>query len=246
MPQPPVHQLLLTLATMRWKIISLVLLCALNAGARVIPAQAHMGDTTLRVITIPADITTIGELAYAGCSNLERIEFAPGSRLKEIGRSAFAGCRALKEIVLPDGVKKLSPHAFAYCFSLETAILPQGLESVGNNAFSECRSLREAVLPNSVTLLESYAFSECVSLRRAVLPANPSLLGELMFSGCRSLEEIVELSPAPPEFECKSFIFEPDEEALYRQCTLKVAPGKEESYRKAHGWQMFRKIKSGD
>ncbi len=230
-----------------WRIILLaLLLCPLSLGARVIPEQAHMGDTTLRSITIPADVTSIGELAYAGCSNLERIEFAPGSRLKEIGRSAFAGCTALKEIVLPGGLKKLAPHAFAYCFSLQSAKLPAGLQSIGNNAFSECRSLTEAIVPNSVTLLESYAFSGCISLRRAVLPANPSLLGELIFSGCSSLEEIVELSATPPEFDCKSFIFEPDEDSLYRQCTLLVTPGKEESYREAHGWKMFLRIEGAD
>lgn len=231
---------------MWWKILALILLCPFGAGARVIAAQAHLGDTTLRVLTIPANVTAIGEMAYAGCANLERIEFAPGSRLKEIGRSAFAGCTSLKEIVLPKGVKKLAPHAFAYCFSLEKAVMPEGLESIGNNAFSECLSLREAIVPSSVRLLESYAFSECISLRRAVLPANPSLLGELMFSGCRALEEIVELSPTPPEFDCKSFIFEPDEDALYRGCTLRVATGKEETYRNAPGWKLFFKITSGN
>lgn len=219
------------------------MLCPLTVGARVISAQAHMGDTTLRSLTIPADVTEIGEMAYAGCANLERIEFANGSRLKEIGRSAFAGCTALKEIVIPAGVIKLAPHAFAYCFSLEKATLPEGLKSIGNNAFSECRSLREAILPKSVTLLESYAFSECINLRRAVLPANSSLLGELIFSGCRALKEIVELSSKPPEFDCKSFIFEPDEEALYRQCTLRVTPGEEERYSSAPGWKLFRNIK---
>ena len=227
---------------MWWKILILALLYPLCAEAKVIPAQAHMGDTTLRLITIPADVTSIGELAYAGCSNLERIEFAPGSRLTEIGRSAFAGCTSLKEIVLPKSLKKLAPHAFAYCFSLEKISLPVGLQSIGNNAFSECRSLREAILPRSVTLLESYAFSECISLRRVVLPANRSLLGELMFSGCRALEEIVELSPEPPEFDCNSFIFEPDETELYRQCTLRVASGKAELYRNTHGWNMFESI----
>ena len=222
----------------------LALLCPFFANARVIPAMTHLGDTAIRHLVIPADITEIGEMAFADCFNLEHIEFAPGSRLKEIGRSAFAGCTALKEIVLPETIKKLNPHAFAYCFSLEKAILPNGLESIGNNAFSECRGLREAILPESVTLLESYAFSGCISIKRAVLPANSSLLGELIFSGCRNLEEIIELSPIPPEFDCKSFIFEPDEDKLYDRCKLIVAAGKEESFRKAQGWKLFRRISS--
>ena len=41
---------------------------------------------------------------------------------------------------------------------------------------------------------------------------------------------------------CSSFIFEPDEETLYRRCVLVVPATGAASYRDAHGWSLFRDI----
>ena len=87
--------------------------------------------------------------------------------------------------------------------------------------------------------LESYAFSECVSLESAVMPANRNMLGELIFSGCRNLSRLTVMSPVPPTFDCNSFIFEPDETELYKNCRLLVPEGKEAAYKSARGWCLF-------
>lgn len=139
----------------------------------------------------------------------------------------------------PVRVSDIQAHAFAYCPNLRRIDVPQGVEHIGSNVFSFCTRLEEAVLPASVTELESYVFAECDSLRRVVLPANPKMLGELIFEGCRNLEEIVELSPVPPVFDCSSTLFDPLEACMYRRCRLIVPPASESAYRAAPGWNLF-------
>lgn len=198
---------------------------------------AFLGCASLECLSLPPTVTEIGEGAMRECEALRAFTVPQGVRVIE--PHTFEWCTALRSVTLPPGLKEVGMSAFKYCRSLEAVALPEGVAQVGMNAFSCCSSIAEIAFPSTVTELGSYVMSECVSLRRAVLPANGSLLGELMFSGCRSLEEIVEYSPQPPEFDCGSFIFEPDECGLYRCCRLTVKPGTEARYRTAPGWRLF-------
>lgn len=189
------------------------------------------------VLVIPAYVEKLDEECFRDRTDIREVIFEPGSRLSELPRGAFRGCANLRRISLPDSLEVIGAHAFAYCCALEEIRFPKTLRRIGNNAFSLCSSIREISLPDSVTELESYAFSDCLSLRSARLPANPSLLGELIFSGCESLCLLEEPSVVPPAFECASFIFEPEEDAMYRRCRLKVPEASR--YREAPGWSIF-------
>lgn len=182
-------------------------------------------------------LRSVGEYAFSLCPSLESISF-PDS-VRDIAPGVFYGCVSLKKVSLPEGVKRIPSHAFAYCESLAAIRIPESVTHIGNNAFSRCSSLEEIVIPDSVIMLESYAFSDCSSLRYARLPANPSMLGELIFSGCISLEVLEEPSSVPPEFDCASFIFEPDETVLYRKVKLIVPPESVGLYRVSPGWKLF-------
>jgi len=185
---------------------------------RIIPQEAFSGDTTLTEYTIEADITEIGAEAFRDCTALKRIIFAPGSTLSKIG-----------------------DRAFIYCGDLEEIELPTTLRSIGSNAFSCCGSLQEIKIPEEVSSVESYAFSSCSSLRRATLPAAADMLGELIFSCCRNLMTITVPAAIPPEFECRSQLFEPDEEN-WEKTILYVPAGSEHAYRHAPGWDRFVNI----
>ena len=194
------------------------------------------------IAVIPPGVTEIPDYAFYCMPQLRQIDI-PQS-VKKIGRYAFAWGENLDKVTLPSRLEDIGAHAFAYCSSLREINFPSTLRHIGNNAFSRCSSLTEVSLPSGITELESYAFSDCVSLLRATLPANRSLLGELIFSGCTSLRDLTCMSPVPPEFDCRSFIFEPDETGLYRQCRLHVPGKSEDAYRSAHGWNLFFQAKA--
>ena len=85
-------------------------------------------------LTIPSNITTIGDRAFAGAS-FTKIEI-PGT-VKSIGTSAFA-----------------QPPASA---KLDTIVLNEGLETVKQYAFDNCKA-QTVVLPTTVTTLHKNAF----------------------------------------------------------------------------------------
>ncbi len=220
----------------------------------------HMAEASKLVISSP-----LKAREYMDRTDIEEVEIASGCGIKEIPDQAFLGCTALKKVTLPNGIRKIGYQAFSECSNLEEINFPSTLQDIGNNAFtycerldnlkfppslthighnafSFCSSLKEAILPDSVKEIESYAFSDCASLRKVRLPANGKMLGELMMNCCPSLEELIEPSVIVPEFECESFIFDPEDKAAYERCVLYVPESVRDKYIVAKSWQMFNKI----
>ena len=50
--------------------------------------------------------------AFHGCEKLQKIMFAAGSRLKEIGHGTFYGCKMLQSIALPDSLEIIGDASF--------------------------------------------------------------------------------------------------------------------------------------
>lgn len=232
--------------------ISLVFLCLISSVLASFPqilvvegplAEMQYADREdLREVVVP-DISAVVEIpdyAFLGCRNLRKVKL--GRSVKTIGFQAFSECESLETVELPDSLVDIGSNAFAYCSSLDSISFPASLKHIGHNAFSFCESLQEVTLPDSIEEIESYAFSDCSSLRKAKLPANGNLLGELIFNCCASLEEIIEPSLIVPEFDCGSWIFDPEDEAAYRRCILRVPASALRAYDVSNSWQRFNKI----
>lgn len=241
----------------------------IGAGIRMIPSYAYKNREDIKEVKFERNsiLRAIGEYAFLGCRNLRSITL-PES-LQKLGEGAFRECTSLDTLIIPDKVTALpkamcswdetlryvslpkclldiGSHAFAYCRNLQNVEIPRSVTHIGSNVFSGCRSLREVRLPANMKELESYAFSDCESLENATMPTNSNLLGELIFSGCVNLSELNVPSSVPPPFDCNSFIFEPDETALYRQCRLIVPKGTGNAYRRAPGWKLFFNISESE
>ncbi len=68
----------------------------------------------------------------------DRIEEQP---LTVIGRKAFLSCKQLKEIRLPEGLRRIDDWAFAYCSHLAYVWLPKHNLLMGKGVFKECEAL---------------------------------------------------------------------------------------------------------
>ena len=82
-----------------------------------------------------------------------------GYKVTGIGSYAFSYCEGVKNIILPEGVKRIEDYAFLGCDSVESITLPEGVESIGSGAFKYCDSLESITLPGSVTSIEPTAFA---------------------------------------------------------------------------------------
>jgi hypothetical protein len=97
--------------------------------------------TTLTTVTIGSSVTSIGEVAFFGCSSLTSITI-PNS-VKSIEASAFYGCSSLTSITIPNSVKSIEAYAFQSCSSLTSITIPSSVTSIGKYAFAYCSNLKK-------------------------------------------------------------------------------------------------------
>lgn len=72
------------------------------------------GNSTVKKITVPASVKTIGEEAFACATALEEVYIEDG--VTEIGELAFSGCMNLKKITIPKSVEKIGKGAFDHTY----------------------------------------------------------------------------------------------------------------------------------
>ena len=162
-------------------------------------------------------VTKIGENFiseyYAGWLEYDELYFCENSAVREIGKSAFAGWKALKNIVFPATLIRIDASAFC-ATGIEELHFPASLERIGENAFEAndslvlldfgtspklseigmsafryCRALPEVTLPESLSALGIYAFSGCESLTEVTIGANLKNIGLHAFQSCANLAQ---------------------------------------------------------
>lgn len=128
---------------------------------------------SIRELSLPSTLRTLGEYAFANQKNLKEIRIADG--LTVIGNSAFSSCTSLSELQLPTTLKNIDSYAFNNCSSLKKVELYEGLTSVGYYAFGNCSSLQEVILPSTLQSVD-YTFADCGKLTKmtckTIVPPN--------------------------------------------------------------------------
>ena len=115
-----------------------------------------------RDVTLPESLETIGEQAFAYCSNLRAFhgKFASedGHLLVKDGEILATALYGVNEFTVPETVKTISSYAFTNKWGLETVIISDGVESIGDYAFQDCGNLRDVTLPESLKSLGRKVF----------------------------------------------------------------------------------------
>jgi len=107
-------------------------------------------------VIIPADVTTIDSMAFAGCWSLTTITIQAG--VTTIGDRAFFACEGLTNIAIPSGVISIGREAFKACFSLTAITIPASITSIGDSAFDFCENLISITIPTNVRSVGYGAF----------------------------------------------------------------------------------------
>lgn len=140
-------------------------------------------------VTIPSTVTTIGDGAFAGCTNLTNI-IIPNS-VKNIYDHAFADCRSLANITIPNSVTDMGNSIFLNCYNLtNVTIQPENIRFLGYATFSGCVKLTNITLPNSITNIGESTFEGCISLANITIPSSVTSIGRHAFHYCTSLKSI--------------------------------------------------------
>ena len=161
-------------------------------GKNYLKGPVHLylngSETETTSITIPNNVTSIGNYAFSGCSSLTSIIIP--NNVTSIGSYAFYNCSSLTSITIANGVTSIGSYAFYRCSSLTSIIIPNNVTSIGSYAFYRCSSLTSITLPEAITSIDSYAFYYCSSLTSITIPNNVTSIGSRAFYNCSSLTSI--------------------------------------------------------
>ena len=150
--------------------------------------------------TIPNSVTSIGALAFSGCTGLTSITI-PDS-VTSIGSSAFSGCIGLTSITIPNSVTSIGDLAFSSCTgltSINVAPNNHNFSSEDGILFNKDKTAlilyppgRQGAytIPNSVTSIGDRAFSGCTGLTSITIPNSVTSIGSSAFVACTRLTSI--------------------------------------------------------
>ena len=161
---------------------------------KAIADNAFYKNDTIKSVTIPNSVTTIGDYAFSDCSNLATVTISENSQLISIGSSAFEGCSSLTSIFIPDSVTTIGDYAFRDCSKLTTVTISENsqLTSINYYAFYNCSSLTSIFIPNSVTTIGRGAFYNCSNLTTVTFGENSQLttIESFAFFSCSNLTTV--------------------------------------------------------
>lgn len=152
--------------------------------------SAFKNNKTIRTVTIPGNVTTIGNSAFEGCSNLTKVSLAPKG-LVTIGNKAFKNCVNLTSFTCPSTLQSIGVSAFENCTKLAAIKFNDGLLVIKKRAFFNA-GLKNVTLPKTLLKIEMSAFEKCKKMTRVVFASDIKMatVGYRIFANDSALKKI--------------------------------------------------------
>lgn len=159
-------------------------------------AFASFGLTSL---TIPANVTKLGDAFISNCASLTSLYIAPENTNYEMvdGLLYDIPAKTLRyalpdvsgDVVIRDGTVRIGDDVFKE-HAITSVQLPDSLQKIGNCAFQFCKELKEITFPEGLITIDGLAFAYCTQLENVVLPEGLKSLGDSAFYACAGLTEV--------------------------------------------------------
>lgn len=161
-------------------------------NAEYINREAFEGCTSLKNVTLPQTLKTIGGEAFRGCSKLRAIEI-PDS-VTSVAYRAFMDCLQLKQATIGGSIQEWpedwgDSSVFANCPVLESVTFRPGITTLPYRFFKDCRALKQITLPEGLLYLEAEIFVGCSALEAVNFPSTLDTIGNYAFDGCAALKK---------------------------------------------------------
>ena len=125
-----------------------------------------------------AYVINIADRAFSSNKTMKSISLP--STILSIGKASFNECTGLTKVVLPSKLQTIGDGAFWYCTGLTAIYIPSSVTSIAKNSFTGCTNLTGYVIPGSyaekfvyadttVTLGYRYATSVKLAATKATL-----------------------------------------------------------------------------
>ena len=131
-----------------------------------ISADAFKTRLTVKSVAIPETYLYIGDYAFYGCDNLEKVTMTDS--VTEIGMGAFQNCPKLTTLTLSKGIVTVSKDAFRGCIAITEVDLSGATEIIEQGAFFGCSALTKVTVSDKINYVSAYAFSNADKLTYTV------------------------------------------------------------------------------
>ena len=172
--------------------LSLVTRAELGKQVKIL-AYAFRYCYNMKSVTIPLNITTIGNYAFAYCSSIDALIY-PNSKgfsvfgeylhyysrgLRIISLSKFSSitknmlyyCSNVRAICIPPNIISLGDYSLGYTLP-NRLIIPNSVTTIGSNAIYYCDALSKLVLPSGLTTIKTSGICNNISLSHIIFPPN--------------------------------------------------------------------------
>lgn len=167
---------------------------------------------------------------------------------------------SIRDITLPDSIKKIGTYAFSQCANLVTCSLNQSIEEIGHNAFysdklwegvinlpmlkkvdnvafTNCQKITAIESLGSITIINGSSsqggtFQGCNGLTFVRLPATLETIGAYAFWACTGIRTLICEAVVPPSIASTSI---PNNASM----TIYVPDASVEAYKAATGWNSY-------
>ncbi len=182
-------------------------------------------------VYIPMGVKEIGNYAFAHCKRIQSMHL-PES-VEKLGEHCCESMHTLMSLRLSSNLKEIPKNAFVECTWLKKVQIPEGVERLGLDAFALCTRLEEVSLPSTLKAIDRGVFWRCRSLRSFTIPTSVEMMGEYILFECDSLKDVYCPHAVPMQIP-----------PLYynTNATLHVPRGSEELYREVEYWAKAAKI----
>ena len=153
---------------MKTKLFSLLLALTMGVGT-IAASDIKIGDIwyNLDEATETAEVTFKGDgyserdNRYTGAVRIPAQVKYNGETydVTSIGKNAFAGCKNLTSVTLPNTITTIGSSAFSLCYDLNKINIPASVTTIEGYAFNACLSLLDLTIPSTVTTIGGSAFN---------------------------------------------------------------------------------------
>lgn len=184
-------------------------------------AGAFKNNKTLKSVTLPDTVKSVGMNAFLGCTSLSSVDLC---KAEIIDSRAFSGCSSLTSVTLPNTLTTLWSSVF-FGTSITEIVIPASITvakaSVVNasitvdgtaytveNAgpFFGCDTLKKVTFADGTEKIPTYLFAGCTSIEEITFPDGVTTVEQGAFADCVSLGKVTiptsVTSIAPTALDC--------------------------------------------